>query len=217
MNRHDDHFSPDHIDEQIEQHVWESSPAPLQSGPAQDLLRALHVLYEEEKKEDAYTLDRAWSRIAAADDQQQGNHSQKNMRLIRMKEPGSFSPRQSDRPLRRPLMQRFGALVAAVCLIILVGGAVFMFSAMTAGKNTHTGSGGQPLTPTPIPATPHPLTPTPAAPITPTPQPLTPTPATPITPTPHPITPTPAPSISPTPPPMTPTPPPTPTPTVGGN
>ncbi|MBV9709343.1 MAG: hypothetical protein JO011_00335 [Ktedonobacteraceae bacterium] len=169
MNRHDDHFSPYHVDEQIEQLSRGSSPAPSQLGPAKNLLRALHLLYEEEKKEDTRSLDRAWSRIAEFDDQQQRNRSQNTVRSIMMKEPGTFSSPQFDRSLRQPLKQRFAILAAVVCLAILVSSTVFLFDTMTNGMNTNTGGGGSfPVTHT---ATPAQMTPTPVGPgqMTPTP------------------------------------------------
>ncbi len=204
MNKHDDHFSPDHVDEQIEQ------LSPSQLEPAKDLLRALHLLYEEEKEEDTRSLDRAWSRIAAVDDQQQRNRSQNTVRSIMMKEPGTFSVTPLDRPLRQPLRQRLAILAAVACLAILVGGAAFLSQTMTNGKNTNTGSGG-PGHITPTPVGPGHITPTPVGPghITPTPMPSgqvtpTPMPSGQVTPTPMPsgqVTPTPVPSgrVTPTP------------------
>ncbi len=199
MKRPDDHFSPDHVDEQIEQQAWNFSSVPSQSGPTQDLLRALYALYEEEKNEDASTLDRAWSRLAEVDDWQQRNRFQKNVRLREMKEPGSFASRQFERPVKRSLTQRLGILAAVAFLVLLLGGTVFLFTAMTNGRNTHTGSGGpSPVTPTI--GTQSPVTPTigtqpPVTPTIGTQSPVTPTigtqpPVTPTIGTQSPVTPT---------------------------
>src|SRR3981081_834333 len=114
MPEHNDFFTPEYVDEQIEQASRNTQPYP---APGTHLIHALEQDYQQEKEKDVTSLGHVWERLAAAESSQHLPHPDKNRGLIEIQQlkPGTVDrslPPHSD----RTPWQRISILVAVVVL-----------------------------------------------------------------------------------------------------
>ena len=143
MAEHDDLFTLEQVDEQIEQlsQSHHQRPPLSQATPGERLIRALARDYQLEAEEDALSLRRAWERVAEAEQQEQRTRRNEHVRLIEMQTSQDRMPDIPAYRTRRTVWQRIGILAAVVFLTILVGSMALVFNLAHHGEN---GSGTVP-------------------------------------------------------------------------
>ncbi|GCE09713.1 WD40 repeat domain-containing protein [Dictyobacter aurantiacus] len=154
MTDHNDEFTPEGVDEQLEQHMPVSTNEPLRlmgpEGSADDRLVAdLQLMYRQgapraTSDEDAQSLQNAWQRIKmVAAEKRAERVSPQNERKSMMLH---IDKKQNYVPEKRPtLWSRLGVLTAACIAIMVVGSMVLLLnnvnSARQAKTTTHVGAG----------------------------------------------------------------------------
>ncbi len=148
MAEHDEFFSPEEVDRQIER------ISQFQKGDRRDAeaLAYLRSFYQSDAKQEQETLDRMWNRIAGATSLKQNiqeNKKEKPMQNPQMQYDARGMGIRRGTPSRRTsLMQRLGVLAAAVFLVALVGSMAIVFYAVRHNGGT---SSPRPV-PTVVPA-----------------------------------------------------------------
>ncbi|MGO8950299.1 MAG: hypothetical protein ACLQUY_22095 [Ktedonobacterales bacterium] len=172
MMHHNDFFTPDEVDRQIDQ------ASQLIDGDRADaeMLAYLRSSYQREASVEREMLDRIWSRIAPAIDSARnelGQESDSGLRdrvapdRMRSQGPGRGRPQLRPEPPRSTaLRQRLELLVAVLVLACLIGGAAYFFTTSRGKVTVPPAASPTPQTQptvTPVPAT---ATPThPAGPV----------------------------------------------------
>lgn len=153
MSDYEEQLQPERIDEQIDQ-LSRPSGDMAQADPDRRLLDDLHRMYrsgENEAKEDARSLERAWERIAPVVEPEYAERPRKSpQREARFVVMPDFQQTLPAPDKGRKLRHRLGLLAAAVFVTLLVGSMVFVFQAARQhiahqGHSTTTGlATGQP-------------------------------------------------------------------------
>ncbi|GLV53669.1 hypothetical protein KDH_05210 [Dictyobacter sp. S3.2.2.5] len=154
MTDHNDEFTPESVDEQVEQHMPVSTNEPLRlmgpEGSANDRLVAdLQLMYRQgapraTSDEDAQSLQDAWQRIkVVAAEKRLGRVSPRNERNSTILH---IDIKKNQVPEKRPtLLSRLGSLAAACIAIMVVGSMILLLnnvnSARQAKTTTHVGAG----------------------------------------------------------------------------
>lgn len=162
MTQHNDFFTPQHIDDQIEQlqQVSQDTRDTLwHDGKASDVVHRLQQVYGQEANNEAQSLMRVRHRVMQS---HQALQQKRETRILSMR---TRDTRNTETHLddyndyrnsqRRTFGQRFGTF-AAVVLVCLLGGsaAVVFYTAQhgSSGHNTIIGSGPTHATPTVAPS-----------------------------------------------------------------
>ena len=141
MMHHDDFFTPEEVDRQIEQ------ASQFKGGERADAeaLAYLRSYYRADATQEQEMLDRIWSRIAPALSAQEADVPENARALRDRAAPGGTMirgwPRRPQHPRRTALMRRLELLVAVAFVAVLIGSAAFVFSAIRgAGSGNTTAS-----------------------------------------------------------------------------
>ncbi len=144
MAEHDELFTPEQVNEQVER----LSQAPISAAPNAQVVRNLQRMYERDAEKDSQSLKRAWQRIAASS--QHIQQQERSTRLTPMQKPTQTrTPLGNTPPVRSAILkQRFATIAAVVFLALLVGSMAAVFNAAQHGKRGGTGGiGGATNTP----------------------------------------------------------------------
>jgi len=145
MAEHDDLFTPEQVNEQIE-HL---SQAPVSAAPGAQVVSNLQRMYERDAKKDSQSLKHAWQRIAASS--QYIQQQERSTRSTSMQKPTQTrtSPGNTS-PVRSAILkQRFAVIAAVVFITLLVGSMAAVFNAAQHGRHGATGGLGS-ATNTPV-------------------------------------------------------------------
>src|SRR5258708_5785545 len=148
MDHRDETFSPETVDEQIEQFLRTSQPSEqMDTSPAQ-MVQMLQGMYEENPR-----LSKVWKRLAEHSPAEQTSEELEEKQTLGStivsfpQERINFMPTQtrlpeSPSPRKRGSFQRLlGLLVAVIVTIVLIGSLALVLS--TRHQSTTTGSGIQ--------------------------------------------------------------------------
>ncbi|HLJ35879.1 MAG TPA: WD40 repeat domain-containing protein [Ktedonobacteraceae bacterium] len=158
----EDFFTPDSVDEQIEELTRPLTETTLPHSPGRPSHRlVLHLrhIYQSQAQENSKDLQDAWQHIRSGKQVDRHERPEKrtfshNERNIRMQTRSSDTiHRQSQSPTARSLRHVLNMIALAACMIILIGSMVLVFHTI---RQNHTGSSVQPVkskkTATPTPA-----------------------------------------------------------------
>ena len=129
MSENDEFFLPEEVDRQIE------SVSQFKEGDRRDAeaLAYLRNFYQADAQQEQDTLDRIWHRIASATlFEQDTQESEKELPMQNPQTPygaRALGTSRRSHPRHTALMQRLGALAAAVFLVALVGSMAIVFYA----------------------------------------------------------------------------------------
>lgn len=136
-------FTPEQVDEQIEQCVQVDAFQPEPTA-ATRLIQALQQSYQQEAEQDAQTMNRAWERIEAA--RHIHSHAQNRQRRreslqIQETEQPIISGKTKQRE-RHPFGRRLQTLAAVALVAMTIGSMLLVFhAASSTGKNEPVTSG----------------------------------------------------------------------------
>ena len=167
MTAHDEFFTPEHVDEQIDFLSYELNQPYANDAQAAQVVSQLRDMHARNPQEQTPALERAWQRIVAKHQFTQ-QISWKKGHLTSMQEyqrgrPSPTSERASSHK-KRTFARQLSILAAVVFIGILVGSTALVLNMARQSKNntthvtqakntTHTGSDGKPH-----PKPPHPIT-----------------------------------------------------------
>ncbi len=123
MFKDDDFFSPEQIDERLIVFPAQTENAPAASNPSTLLLTDLANAYQSEHQANRRSIEQVWQRLEKVHASQQTLTTvpAPPLRLVRSRKRYGLLPGRSG---ERFAAQNWFALVASLCIVLLVGGAV---------------------------------------------------------------------------------------------
>ena len=143
MTQHDDLFTPEEVDKQIDRlsQSLDQEPASQGDSPTLRLVRNMRRLYPRNSQEDARSLERAWGRIAqqGRSKYRQGDEKEPSIDVFAdQQERVRHHMQRNTSVLSRwqTAQRRIGMIAAVVFLAILVGSLVVVLNIARRGTTT---------------------------------------------------------------------------------
>jgi hypothetical protein len=133
MAEHKNYFTPEYVDEQIEQITRLSHLYDVDVPTEARLIHDLHIAYEKDTNADVHSLNRAWTRLAATRQQEPIALQSETIELVAT--PPS-NHHQNNLSIKRTWSQRLNILVAAALIMLLLGSSIVVFAHASLNKNS---------------------------------------------------------------------------------
>ncbi len=142
MNRNDDFFTPEHVDEQIEglsqldgqltNYLDKGQPQSGHAHAGDRLVYDLRRFYTSNSEEDAHSLERAWDRISGASmhapSDLDGREQPLDILRFQQERLKPMNTHPSDSSRKNTFLQHLGMIAAVLFLTLLIGSMLAVFN-----------------------------------------------------------------------------------------